>query len=117
MTQQLRAIGVRQFLSCLCILIITVILLNACDENTETKKRQSNEEAQRQAQLQAQLEIERTRRLCAEQSARAAEESRNKWLVGLGAGACIACVIAGLVGVHIGVQGASRAREKEMPHE
>jgi hypothetical protein len=31
-------------------------------------------------------------------------------------GACVACVVAGLLGIHIGVRGANRTRQ-ERPHE
>ena len=107
-----RTFWVRTVLAWLGILIITVMLLIACDDDADPKKRQSDE----QAQLRAQLETERAIRLRAEESARSAEESRTRWLVGTAAAGGIACILAVLFGIHVGVRGAVRACQ-ERPRE
>ena len=107
-----RTTMVRILLSSLCILLFAACILTACDDDSDTSKRKADE----QAQLQAQLDHERALRLSAEQSAREATESRNTWLVGLGAGACALCALAAILGVHVGTRALSRARQ-EPPHE
>ena len=86
------------------VLIVWICLapLAACyDEDDENQRRAA-------AQLQVQIEEEQARRSQAEQAARSAEQSRAGWIAGVGAGAFGACVIVGMLGVHIG----SRARRR-----
>ena len=70
-------------------------------------------EAQRQEQLQAQLQAEQAKRLEAEKSARAAESSRDAWIIGLGAGACVVGIMAILIGIHIGSRAMGRGRKEK----
>jgi hypothetical protein len=86
------------------VLIVWICLapLVACYD--EDQENQRNVEAQ----LQAQIEEEQVRRCQAEQAARSAEQSRAGWIAGVSAGAFGACVIVGMLGVHIG----SRARRR-----
>ena len=99
----------------LIIIMLLASFLLTCDDRQNESERARKAEAQRQAQLQSQLNSEEAQRIEAQRNARAAEESRNFWVSGLGAGACIACGIVLLVGIHIGSRAVRRYR-KEHDH-
>ena len=90
---------------------LCVLLLFTCDEQSEKDKSR-----QAEAQRQAQLEAAQVQRLKAEQDARAAEASRDFWIIVLGCGACVGCVLVLLAGIHIGSGALARYR-KDQPHE
>ena len=90
MSSSLRARLARVLIMCVCL-----GPLAACFDEEEEKQRQA------QAQWRAQLDAEQVRR-------RAAEQSRDAWIVGLGAGTLGLCVLTGLPGVHIGVRAVPR---------
>ena len=84
-------------------IFICIVSLAACyDEDQENQH-------QAAAQLQAQVQEEQARRSQAEQAARSAEQSRAGWIAGVSAGAFGACVIVGMLGVHIGARARRRS--------
>ena len=96
----------------LCVLIPSVFLLTVCDGGSSTQENARQAEAQRQEQIQAQLQAEQAQRLEAQDAARAAKASRNSWIGGLAGGACAACVVVLLIGIHIGARVVSRYRKE-----
>jgi hypothetical protein len=94
----------------LAILILGAVLLCTCDEDEAEKARRA--QAQRQAQLQAQLQAEQAQQIQNEQSARAETATRNGWIVGLGSGACVVCLVVLLLGIHIGSRTVNRYKKE-----
>ena len=97
----------RRIVGGLTALALCILLLAVCDDRDSPQQTQQ----QREAQLQA----EQDRRLEAQQAAHDAEASRNSWLTLVGAGACAACIIVLLIGIHIGSRALARYR-KDHPH-
>src|ERR1035437_735375 len=93
----------------LCI-FLSAVFLTVCDERPSAQE--NARQAQAQQQFQAQLQAEQAQRLAAENSARAAESSRDAWIIGLGAGGCLVCLVVLLVGIHIGARAIARYKKE-----
>ena len=94
-------------------MVLIAAFLTVCDDRTSQPENARKAEAQRQEQLQAQLQAEQAKRLEAEKSARAAESSRDAWIIGLGAGACVVGLVAILIGIHIGSRALGHGRKEK----
>ena len=94
-------------------ILVCVGLLTVCDDRDQQQAQR--EQARREAQIQAQLQAEAAKAQIAQQAARQAEASRNAWLTAIGTGACAACIIVLLIGIHIGSRALARCR-KDHPH-
>ena len=106
----LRTQVVRLTILCVCLLHLT-----ACDEDLAPTKNSAPSDSQRITQLQAQLSAEQAQRTRAEHEAVVTAQSRTTWVVSIGAGACVGCVLAGLAGIYIGSR-ALRRSGKEAGH-
>ena len=104
----------RRLIGGLIAVALCISLLNVCDDRGQQQAAQQAQE-RRQAQAQAQLEAEQAKRLESEQAARDAEASRNSWTHRGGRGACAACIVLLLIGIHIGSRALARYR-KDHPH-
>jgi hypothetical protein len=85
--------------------------LTVCDDRSTHPEETSSSEAQRHAELQAQLQTEQAKRLEAEKAAEVTKSSRAIWIIGLVAAGCVVCLVALLIGVHIGSRPTKRTRE------
>jgi hypothetical protein len=106
-----RFVHLRAYLARFLMVCVCLVPLVACDEDDD-----STTKAQAQRHLQAQFEQEQAQRHRAEQAAVAAEESRNTWVIGVGMGAFVVCLITAMIGIHIGSRAVKRSG-KEGSHE
>ena len=95
----------------LCVFLI-VVFLTVCDERPSQQEDARKAEVQRQEQLKAQLQAEQAQQIQNEQSARAETATRNGWIVGLGSGACVVCLVVLLLGIHIGSRTVNRYKKE-----